>query len=38
LLDGREVLLLDAVFRTVREAGADRLALRSFVAIGCPFA
>jgi hypothetical protein len=38
LLDDREVLLHDEVFRTVRETGAARLALRSFVAIGCPFA
>src|SRR5580704_7499675 len=38
LLADRDVLLLDEVFRTVREAGAARFALRSFVAIGCPFA
>jgi hypothetical protein len=38
LLDDREVLLLDEVFRAARPAGAARFALRSLVAMDCPFA
>src|SRR5580692_9239947 len=38
LLDDRQALLLDEVFRAARLTGAARFALRSFVAIGCPFA